>query len=526
MINVMITGNLKDQVDGVWNAFYSGGISNPLTAIEQMTYLLFMRQLDLQQTQVDQKVVLGVPVDDSEFIFDNDHAHLRWHRIVELGDAGAMHKLVSGDAFDFIRELGGSGMQEHMKSATFGISSPATLKLVMDKLDKIDLKNKDLAGDLYEYMLSKLTASGHNGQFRTPSHIIDLMVALMEPTFDDRIIDPACGTAGFLVGAAEWVKGAGQESGKAFMTKAIREHYESDMFHGFDFDATMVRIAAMNIFMHGIEEPNIAYRDSLLPLLDATEAESYSLVLANPPFAGSTAADLDQGLEKAIGAATKKTELLFIARFLNLLKVGGRAAVIVPEGVLFGSTKAHKSLRKNLIEKHDLQAVIKLPSGAFKPYSGVSTAILCFTKTGSGGTKDVWFYDVRADGFSLDDKRTPLLDHNLLGPIPYNDEAGLRERGDAVELTDEQLAKNNLPDVLCRFKERHGSERVRERTAQSFTVPVDEIKDADYDLSMNRYKKIVFDTEETRDPLEIIAEMEEIDVQISAALAELKEALQ
>lgn len=521
----MITGALKQQVDGVWDDFWSGGISNPLTVIEQMTYLLFMRQLDMQQTVVDQKVALGVPVHDSEYIFDADHEHLRWQRIIELGDPGIMHKLVSGQAFDFIRGLGGSGMQEHMQGATFGISSPATLKLVMDKLDKIDLKGKDLSGDLYEYMLSKLTTSGANGQFRTPSHIIDLMVALMGPTFKDRIIDPACGTAGFLVRAAEWAKGAGQGSGKAFMTKANRDHYETDMFHGFDFDATMVRIAAMNMFMHGIDEPNIAYRDSLLPLPGASEAETYSLVLANPPFAGSTAADLDPKLEKVVGAKTKKTELLFIARFLDLLKVGGRAAVIVPEGVLFGSTKAHKSLRKTLIEKHDLQAVIKLPSGTFKPYSGVSTAILCFTKTGSGGTKDVWFYDVRADGFSLDDKRTPLLDASLLGPVPTAILSDGHDVGEAVELTDEQLAKNNLPDVLTRFRDRRSSERERERTEQSFTVPVAEIADADYDLSMNRYKEIAFTAEETRDPLEIIAEIEALDEQISAALAALKEEL-
>lgn len=518
----MITGELKKQVDEIWDDFWSGGISNPLSVIEQMTYLLFMRQLDLQQTQVDQKVALGVPVDASEYIFGPNQQDLRWHRIMELGNASKMHELVSDGAFKLIRELGGTGMREHMKGATFGISSPATLKLVMDKLDKLNLKSKDLSGDLYEYMLSKLTTSGTNGQFRTTSHIIDLMVALMEPTFEDRIIDPACGTAGFLVGAAEWVKNAGHGNGKAFMTTANRNHYETDMFHGFDFDATMVRIAAMNMFMHGIDEPNIAYRDSLLPLPDSAEAESYSLVLANPPFAGSTAADLDPNLERVIGAKTKKTELLFVARFLELLKVGGRAAVIVPEGVLFGSTKAHKSLRKKLVEKHDLQAVIKLPSGAFKPYSGVSTAILCLTKTGSGGTKDVWFYDVRADGFSLDDKRTPLLDRNLLGPIPSGEQGGSQKGRDTVALTVEQLAKNNLPDVLSRFTKRQGSERARKRTEQSFTVPLDEIKNADYDLSMNRYKEIVFEAEATRDPLEIIAEIEDLDEQISAMLAALK----
>ena len=522
----MITGELKKQVDDVWNTFWSGGISNPLSVLEQITYLLFLRQLDIQQTNVDRKIAVGVPVDPSEHIFSREQQHLRWRQIVELGDATAMHDLVSGDAFDFIRELGGSGMREHMKGATFGINSPATLKLVMDKLDEIDLRGKDLSGDLYEYMLSKLMTSGANGQFRTPSHIIDLIVALMEPTFEDRIIDPACGTAGFLVGAAEWAKGAEQGSGKAFMTKANREHYEQDMFHGFDFDATMVRIAAMNMFMHGIDEPNIAYRDSLLPLPDPSEAETYSLVLANPPFAGSTAADLDPKLEKVVGAKTKKTELLFIARFLDLLQVGGRAAVIVPEGVLFGSTKAHKSLRKTLIEKHDLQAVVKLPSGTFKPYSGVSTAILCFTKTGSGGTKDVWFYDVRADGFSLDDKRTPLLDANLLGPVPSTELADDHGLEQPITLTDEELAKNNLPDVLARFKARRSSERKRERKEQSFTVPVAEIAGADYDLSINRYKEITFEAEETRDPLETIAEIEALDEQILAALSALKEELQ
>ena len=522
----MITGALKNQVDDIWNVFWSGGISNPINVIEQMTYLLFMRQLDLQQTEVDQKRELGVPVGDDEDIFTTeDEQKLRWHRIMELGDPEAMQKLVSGEAFAFIRNLGGSGMQQHMRGATFGINSAATLRLAMKKIDELDLKNKDLAGDLYEYMLSKLTTAGTNGQFRTPGHIIDLMVALMDPTFDDRIIDPACGTAGFLVGAAEWAKDAGQGSGKAFMTKANRDHYESDMFHGYDFDATMVRIAAMNMFMHGIEEPNIAYRDSLLPLPDEHEAGTYSLVLANPPFAGKTAQDLDPGLEKVIGAPTKKTELLFIARFLNLLSVGGRAAVIVPEGVLFGSTRAHKSLRKQLVEKHDLQAVIKLPSGTFKPYSGVSTAILCFTKTGTGGTKDVWFYDVQADGLSLDDKRTPLLDANLLGPIPRTVPAEGHGAGEPVELTNEQLAKNNLPDVLARFQRRRGSERDRERTEQSFTVPAKELAENDYDLSMNRYKEITFQEEETRDPLEIIAEIEALDEQISTALTLLKDAL-
>lgn len=512
----VITGSLKNQVDRVWDTFWSGGISNPMDVIEQFTYLLFIRQLDERQNELDQKKLLGVPVHDEEIIFTTEQEDLRWKNLMQIGDPTELHETMATRVFPFLKTMGTGTLAVLFRNASFGISSPSTLRKTMELINDLDIKNRDITGDLYEYMLSKLATSGTNGQFRTPQHIIDLLVELMAPKLGERIIDPACGTAGFLINASEWMKRTYREG---LYSTNERERFYRDTFTGYDFDRSMVRIAAMNSYMHGFEKPNISYRDSLgeLPL---EEQAVYDVILANPPFSGSLDAErVDPVIRKL--ANTKKTELLFLARFLTLLKIGGRAAVIVPEGVLFGSTKAHKVLRKELVENQKLDAVIKLPSGVFKPYSGVSTAVLCFTKTDSGGTDEVWFYDMLADGRSLDDKRTPLLPENLLGPTPHELITAENQFEDPtpVQLTDEQLAKNNLPDLLARFRNRTTTEPGRARTEQSFTVGIDDIRATGYELSMNRYKEIVFEDEDTRDPKDILNEITQLDGEIADALS-------
>ena len=518
----MITGSLKNQIDRVWDTFWSGGISNPMDVIEQFTYLLFIRQLDERQNQVDQKKTLGIFVHDEENIFTSEEQDLRWKNLMQVGDPEQLHTIMATRVFPFLKTIGTGTLSAVFQDATFGINSPSTLRKAMELINDINIKNRDITGDLYEYMLSKLAVSGTNGQFRTPQHIIDLLVELMEPQLGEKIIDPACGTAGFLINAAEWMKLKHKQS---LYNANTRQKFYDGTFTGYDFDRAMNRIATMNSYMHGFNEPNIAYRDSLSEL-PAHEHEHYDIVLANPPFAGSLDAErVDPAIRKI--ANTKKTELLFLARFLTLLKVGGRAAVIVPEGVLFGSTKAHKALRKELVENQKLDAVIKLPSGVFKPYSGVSTAVLCFTKTDSGGTDEVWFYDMLADGRSLDDKRTALLPDNLLGPAPHEavTEETLFQDPTPVELSAEQLEKNNLPDLVARFRKRKSSERDRKRTEQSFTVSIDDIRDTGYELSMNRYKEIVFEDEETRDPQEILDDIAALESEITEGLAKVRDLL-
>jgi type I restriction enzyme M protein len=395
-----------------------------------------------------------------------------------------------------------------MKDARFTIPTPALLAKVVDMLDKVPMEERDTKGDVYEYMLAKIATAGQNGQFRTPRHVIRLMVEMTAPQPTDIICDPACGTAGFLVAAGEYLR---DRHPNLLHDGKLREHFHHRLFHGFDFDNTMLRIGSMNMLLHGVESPDIRYRDSLAQD-HAGEEEKYTLVLANPPFAGSldyenTAKDLLQIVK------TKKTELLFLALFLRLLKPGGRAAVIVPDGVLFGSSKAHKELRRLLVEEQKLDAVVSLPSGAFKPYAGVSTAILVFTKTNSGGTELVWFYDVEAEGWSLDDKRTPLLSEDKLGAVPR------------TALSDDEHAKNNLPDVLARWTQRVGAERERPRTAQSFCVPKADIVVQGYDLSLNRYKEVVQEAAEHRSPKEILAELAKLEEEIQRGIKELGEIL-
>ena len=416
----MITGEIKNQIDRIWDAFWSGGISNPLEVIEQITYLLFLRRLDdLHTLEENKSARLKRPMERRIFPEGNDakgrsYEDFRWSRFKHFAPA-EMYAVVGEHVFPFLRTLGGddSTYSHHMKDARFTIPTPALLAKVVDLLDAVPMEDRDTKGDVYEYMLGKIATAGQNGQFRTPRHIIRLMVELTAPQPTDIICDPACGTAGYLVAAGEYLR---ERHPHLLHDAKLREHFHHRMFHGFDFDNTMLRIGSMNMLLHGVENPAIRYRDSLAQD-HAGEEEKYTLVLANPPFAGSldyenTAKDLLQIVK------TKKTELLFLALFLRLLKPGGRAAVIVPDGVLFGSSTAHKALRKMLVEDQKLDAVVKLPSGVFKPYAGVSTAILLFTKTNSGGTDHVWFYDVEADGWSLDDKRTPLLSDDKLGPVP------------------------------------------------------------------------------------------------------------
>ena len=494
----MITGEIKAKVDRIWDTMWSGGISNPLSVIEQLTYLLFIKRLDELHTLKERKAArIGKPVEEPVFAAGQDH--LRWSRFKETAPE-TMFATVRDEVFPFIKGLGRNGngnggdgdpddstYTRHMKDALFMIPAPRVLANVVDQLDTIDMADTDTKGDLYEYMLGKIASAGQNGQFRTPRHIIKLMVEMTAPTPKDRICDPACGTAGFLIAASEYL--VRHHSEAIYRDEAARRRYNEGTFHGYDFDSTMLRIGSMNMLLHGVENPDIRYRDSLAQA-DDDEAEKYSLILANPPFAGSldyesTARDLQQIVK------TKKTELLFMALFLRLLQTGGRAAVIVPDGVLFGSSKAHKALRRMLVEEQKLDAVISMPSGVFKPYAGVSTAIVLFTRTNSGGTDQVWFYDMRADGFSLDDKRSP------------------------------QPETSDLPDILARWQNRT-AETERQRTDQSFLVPGAEIIGHDYDLSINRYKEVEYEAVEHDSPRVILARLARLEEEIAAGRKELE----
>nr|WP_198429313.1 class I SAM-dependent DNA methyltransferase [Nocardia bovistercoris] len=510
---------MRTRIDRLWDAFWSGGISNPLEAVEQITYLMFLRRLDdLQSTA-------------PEF------EHLRWSRLPK-SDPAALFALVRDEVFPWLRALGGadSSYAEHMRSARFTIPTPALLAKAVNLLDRMTYDDGDTTGDLYEYMLSKIATAGQNGQFRTPRHIIDLMVAMLAPGRHDRICDPACGTAGFLVAAAKYV----------------RAHHDAgpDRCHGFDIDATMLRIAGMNLLAHEVDRPEIRYRDALTEGIDAG---AYSMILANPPFAGAIDAEtIAPDLSAAV--PTRKSELLFLAQILRALEVGGRAAVIVPEGVLFGSTRAHRTLRRTLVEQHGLDAVVKLPSGVFKPYAGVSTAILVFTK--GDVTEQVWFYDVRADGYSLDDRRRPLRTDPPTraeyasngGRVPRAgvtacddvgaesgitaadvDDVGRRPASETTNTpsrtSEAAHTADNIPDVLRRWADRAGGERDRTRADQSFCVPVAEIMARDFDLSLHRYREIRSAPAEFRDSRTIVAEIERLETQIQRGIDELKELL-
>ena len=506
----MLTGTIRNQVDAVWNAFWSGGITNPLEVIEQFTYLLFIKGLDVQQSLLEKKAArTGRPLDRRIFPEGCDElgrpfSEFRWSVFKNLVPA-EMFEVMSEHLFPFLRTMGeeGSSYARHMRDARFTIPKPALLHKVVDLIEGIEVMDRDTTGDLYEYMLGKIATSGQNGQFRTPRHIIELMVAMTAPGPKDLVCDPAAGTCGFLVAASQYLT---ENHPEVHTDEELRRHFNGPMFTGYDFDQTMLRIGSMNMMLHGVESPNVAYRDSLAQD-HAEDTEHFTLILANPPFKGS----LDyEGCAKDLleVVKTKKTELLFVALFLKLLKPGGRAAVIVPDGVLFGSSKAHKELRKALVQGQKLDAVVSLPGGVFKPYSGVSTAILLFTKTNSGGTDRVWFYDMTADGWSLDDKRNPLLEESKLGV--------------QAALAADEHARNNLPDILIRWRERAGGELERPRTAQSFCVPKADIVAQGYDLSLNRYKEIEQEQMEHRSPGEILAELRALEAEIGAGMRELE----
>ena len=498
----MITGELKNKIDGLWDIFAAGGLVNPLDVIEQITYLMFIHDLDdSDNLRAKEAAMLGLPYKSifaSEVQIGDrtvDGQQLKWSVFHDF-PAGKMYSVVQEWVFPFIKNLHGdknSAYSKYMDDAIFKLPTPLLLSKVVDSLDDIytlmnESQSADVRGDTYEYLLSKISQSGRNGQFRTPRHIIRMMVELMDPKADDVICDPACGTSGFLVTAAEYLKET--KKNEIFFDKQKKDHYMNHMFFGYDMDRTMLRIGAMNMMTHGIENPYIEYRDSLSD--QNPDKEKYSLILANPPFKGSLDYDtVSADLLKV--CKTKKTELLFLTLFLRMLKTGGRCACIVPDGVLFGSSTAHKAIRKAIVDENRLEAVISMPSGVFKPYAGVSTAILVFTKTGYGGTDNVWFYDMHADGFSLDDKRSPVTE-------------------------------NDIPDIISRFKN-IDAEKDRKRTEQSFMVPKEEIVNNDYDLSINKYKQTEYVPVEYPSTAEIMAELDRIELEIGTEMEALRSLL-
>jgi type I restriction enzyme M protein len=503
----MITGDIKNKIDQIWDTFFVAGITNPITVLEQMTYIFFMKMLDDKQLQEeanarDWDAEVQNPTFPAGERWVNPEAtteeektgipyeHLRWHVFKNFGSDN-MFKIVRQSVFEFIKHIGTgeeSAYSRYMKSAIFLIPNARTLSKVVDGVDALDMNNRDAMGDVYEYILGKMAASGTNGQFRTPRHIIRMIVEMMEPTPQDYICDPAMGSAGFLVEAVKYIKEKNEE---ALFAQDEMEHIKTNMINGFDTDQTMLRIGAMNLLLHDISSPNLAWRDSLSEQNE--DQNCYSPIMANPPFAGS----LDKGnINKKIlaYANTKKTELLFLAQFVRSLEIGGRCASIVPDGVLFGTSKAHIAIRKEIVEHQQLRAVISMPSGVFKPYAGVSTAVLIFTKTNSGGTDKVWFYDMRADGYSLDDKRS-------------------------------EISENDIPDIVARFHNLKAEES-RSRKEQSFFVPIDEIRENDYDLSINKYKEVEREKVEYEPVKDILARLEKTESEYVKSYSELYKMLE
>jgi type I restriction enzyme M protein len=518
----MLKSDLRNDINKIWDAFWTGGISNPLAVIEQITYLLFIKRLDeLQTLKESQANLLGTPIEKP--IYTPEQKELRWSTFKDM-EPETMFNLFRKEngVFDFMKNYGNkdSAFGKFMKGAVFMIPTPRLLSNVVDMLSGIDMKDRDTKGDVYEYLLSKIATAGQNGQFRTPRHIIKMMVTLMQPTPDDVICDPSAGTTGFLVNAAEYLR---HHYPKAFYEKAFTEHFNKHMFMGMEFDSTMIRIGAMNMILHGIEEPVLKDVDALSEDNNGF-AEQATLILANPPFTGSLDKDaVDSSIIKVVDS--KKTELLFLALILRGLKKGGRAAVIIPDGVLFGSSKAHKQIRQELINNHKLEAVISMPSGVFKPYAGVSTGILIFTKTTTGGTDHVWFYDMHADGYSLDDKRQPLgAEFNSFEEL----EAMIADRVP----NSLRVRNSDIPDIIARWNSIKASpvggglEGTRARTDKSFFVPVDEIKQNNYDLSINRYKEVVHEEKHYDEPQVIIDAIETLDKERSEVLQQLKQLLE
>ena len=497
----MITGKTKSQIDAIWKSFWTGGITNSIDVLEQMTYLFFMKMLDdAQLNQEATAQAMGMTdFENPKAVFkkgnwrnpdskkDVPYKNLRWS-VFRQFPPEQMFDTVRNDVFIFIKNINDektSAYSRFMNDAVFLIQQPRTLVKVVEGIQELDMNDRDTMGDVYEYVLGKMAESGTNGQFRTPRHIIRMMVEMMQPKIDDRICDPAMGTAGFLVESAKYIKA---HHSQELLKKQHQTHFRTKMFSGFDTDPKMLRIGSMNLMLNGVDNPNVIAQDSLSNQNEATGL--YSLCLANPPFSGSLDHDVVNSSLLAV-TCTKKTELLFLSLFVRMLELGGRCASIVPDGVLFGNSTGHKSIRKELIDKQCLQAVISMPSGVFKPYAGVSTAILIFTKTDKGGTDKVWFYDMKADGFSLDDKRNPI-------------------------------AHNDIPDVIARFKNLPAEES-RTRIDQSFFVPVDEIRANGYDLSINKYKEVEKVKVEYEAPEVVLGRIEELQGEISDAIKEFRE---
>lgn len=502
----MITGDIKNKIDQIWDTFFVAGITNPITVLEQMTYIFFMKMLDDKQLHEEANAQFwGAEVQNPTFpqgkkwvnpeaVSDEEkegipYEQLRWHVFKNLGSDN-MFKVVRQSVFEFIKHIGTgeeSAYSRYMKSAIFLIPNARTLVKVVEGVNALDMNNRDAMGDVYEYILGKMAASGTNGQFRTPRHIIRMIVEMMEPTTKDYICDPAMGSAGFLVEAVKYIK----ENNELLTVGEDMHHIKTSLINGYDTDQTMLRIGAMNLLLHDITAPQLAWRDSLSEQNE--DQNCYTLIMANPPFAGS----LDKGnVNKKIlaYANTSKTELLFLAQFVRSLEIGGRCASIVPDGVLFGSSKAHLAIRKEIVDNQQLRAVISMPSGVFKPYAGVSTAVLVFTKTNSGGTDKVWFYDMKADGYSLDDKRSPISD-------------------------------NDIPDVVARFHNQQ-TEESRSRKEQSFLVPVEEIRNNDYDLSINKYKEVEREKVEYEPIADILARLEKTESEYLKSYSELYKMLE
>lgn len=494
----MITGEIKNKIDQIWDTFFVSGITNPITVLEQMTYIFFMKMLDDKQLQEEDNArdfecelqnptfLEGQkwlnPATNQEVPYES----MRWS-VFRNTSPELMFDMVRQNVFEFIKHIGTgeeSAYSRYMENAIFLIPNARTLTKVVDGVDALDMNNRDAMGDVYEYILGKMAASGTNGQFRTPRHIIRMIVDMMEPTPQDYICDPAMGSAGFLVEAVKYIK---ENYGTAFYAAEEAQHIKTSLINGYDTDQTMLRIGAMNLMLHDVTAPEVAWRDSLSEQNE--DQACYSLIMANPPFAGS----LDKGNvnKKLLAYAnTSKTELLFLAQFVRSLELGGRCASIVPDGVLFGTSKAHVAIRKEIVENQQLRAVISMPSGVFKPYAGVSTAVLIFNKTNCGGTDKVWFYDMKADGFSLDDKRSPIAD-------------------------------NDIPDVVARFKNLE-AEAARSRKEQSFFVPVQDIIDNDYDLSINKYKEVEREKVEYEPVKEILARLQQTEGEYVKGFEELK----
>lgn len=503
----MITNQLKSDINKLWEEFWTGGITNPLTVIEQISFLLFARLLDIDETRLEKLAQRTGKSPHKNF--GPDQQQLRWSNWSKYGSE-EMLRHVRDQVFPHLRDLGSKNTTfgEYMKDAICLVPKASLLVSAVIQIGQLPLGNSDIKGDLYEFMLSKLSTAGINGQFRTPRHIIRLMVEMLDPKPTEVVGDPACGTAGFLVSTMEYLRQQysspelvetfedGSKGYPGDRLEPYRDHIQNGLFHGFDFDVTMLRIAAMNLMLHGVENPDIHYQDTLsknFPERFRQQAEAgFDVILANPPFKGTLDdEDVHPSLLKKV--KTKKTELLFVALILRMLKIGGRSATIVPDGVLFGSSNAHISLRQHLIDENQLEAVVSLPSGVFRPYAGVSTAILIFTK--GGKTSNVLFYDVQADGFSLDDKR-------------------------------QDRAENDLPDVLETFKQyRFDNTRFLDRAAKVFTVPVSDLRINKYDLSLSRYKETANQTITFDQPSEILCRMRLLESEIQVNMTELEEML-